>query len=272
MDGLERREALAQEVGGGLERRRRRPRPSAARRGARRRGRARSACAPTASRPRSYAAPSACSERSVEVGGERRGVARSAGRWCRRRAPHDRGEAYATSGASDPAGVRRCRDGCRAIQRIVVHRNDDPEEDHEHHESVMTRSRSASAAALISGRMLGAGMWISSPTGGAVPLLVELAVAHWIVDERGDEGQGEHQQPDDAGEVGGAEVAACELAIHRAASLQLSVQHHRDEQHREVAEGEQVRAQRALAVRAALQAQRERDEGRRRARRRRRRR
>ena len=34
----------------------------------------------------------------------------------------------------------------------------------------------ASPAALISGRMLGAGMWISSPTGGTVPLVVWLAL------------------------------------------------------------------------------------------------
>ena len=66
---------------------------------------------------------------------------------------------------------------------------------------------------------------------------------------------------DDAGEVarcGGCGARACDPS--GGSVYELGVQHHRDEQRREVAEGEQVRAQGALAVGAALQAQGEHDE------------
>ena len=51
----------------------------------------------------------------------------------------------------------------------VVHRNTIEEQDAQHGVNVIVTIAPASAAALSSGRTLDAGMWISSPTGGAVP-------------------------------------------------------------------------------------------------------
>ena len=72
--------------------------------------------------------------------------------------------------------LRRCRGAMSATQRIVVTRKMiAPNSATSHQESVTQTIASASAAALTSGRMLGAGMWISSPTGGTVPLSSMLA-------------------------------------------------------------------------------------------------
>ena len=64
-----------------------------------------------------------------------------------------------------------------ATQRIVVQTNtiatEGDEPPRERHETIA----SASPAALISGRMLGAGMWISSPT-GRIAVAVVFEVAH----------------------------------------------------------------------------------------------
>src|SRR4051794_12644552 len=131
---------------------------------------------------------------------------------------------------------------------------------------------SASPAALNSGRMLGAGMWISSPTGGAAPLMSlwsligcstgrprrsarTSAARSWRRSRRcggcGGRGGGPCQGLLRSGDRGGAEGLL---------PLQLRVQDHGGEQHRQIGEREQVRAQRAAAVGPALQAQREHDE------------
>ena len=75
-------------------------------------------------------------------------------------------------------------------------------------ESVSETIVSASAAAFTTGIRLGSGMWTASPVGGTGPVLDFARSSH--VQPSGDEGQGEHQQPDHAGDQAGAEVAARE--------------------------------------------------------------
>src|SRR5450755_2901968 len=67
--------------------------------------------------------------------------------------------------------------------------------------------------ALMTGISVGPGRWISSPAGGAC-CSASLIGSRVDVDRRGDEGDAEHEGTDGGCDQAGADVLACELAVH----------------------------------------------------------
>ena len=149
------------------------------------------------------------------------------------------------------AGARRSRASRRGSSLTSVTRKRMPPSATMTSERVMPTIASERPAALRIGSRLGSGMWISSPTGGASVSAAAIRRCRSAAARKVSPNIEQHDRRDDQP---GADVAACELAVHGSPSLQAGVGHHGAEQQRQVEEREQVGAQRGAAVGAALEA------------------